>query len=308
MERSPEFKEPRKTPEQTANYEGSHTLLLCERLKNPIIRDRLIENIYEHITTAKYEYNRKKHAATKEEIGERLDADIKEALHSTDIEYYDTSKRQSLGITNYDYVLEKKWVSMCIGYLHPLNGKPYGTQAYNSSESHEKGHFIRNFDFDFNSEFQRRLLTGFDTTKINISQEVIDASREFIKKYPQEPITEERFNLMHQKYYPEEDVESARKHLDYLLNPKIKEYSDEDIVKLQKMYYTAPNELIERMSQLKNYFGMKGLEIFTKEHLDYARIHIGNDLGLGGEMEQFFNMITPETEEEFIKLMNTLGI
>lgn len=308
MEKFSESKEPQKTLEQTANYEGSHTLLLCERLKNPIIRDRLIENIYEHITTARYGYNRKKHAATKEEIGERLDADIKEALHSTDIEYYDDTKRPILGITYHDPVLETKRVAMCIGYLHPLSGKPYSLQAYNSTESHEKGHFIRNFDPDFDSEFQRRLSTGFDRTKINISQEIIEASRELIKKYPQEPITEERLILLRDKYYPDKDMDAVRKIFDHLLNPKIKDYSDEEIVELLKTYHTAPNELIERMSQLKNYFGMKGVEIFTKEHLDYARIHIGNDLGLSGEMEQFFNMITPETEDEFIKLMNTLGI
>ena len=37
------------------------------------------------------------------------------------------------------------------------------------------------------------------------------------------------------------------------------------------MYFRIVDELAERMSQLKNYFGFKGGEVFTRQHLAYAR-------------------------------------
>src|SRR3989338_2849226 len=36
-------------------------------------------------------------------------------------------------------------------------------------------------------------------------------------------------------------------------------------------YLRNPDELVERMSQLKNYFGFEGDEVFTRAHLAYAR-------------------------------------
>lgn len=73
-------------------------------------------------------------------------------------------------------------------------------------------------------------------------------------------------------------------------------------------YISEPMELCERMAQVKNYFGMKGGEVFTKAHLDYAREHYVVDTGMDNNMTLFFECITPETEEDFLKLMNTIGI
>jgi hypothetical protein len=102
-------------------------------------------------------------------------------------------------------------------------------------------------------------------------------------------------------------------------NPGVVQVSEEELEPYKKWnpditkdrikeYLFSAHELIERMSQLKNYFGMKGDEEFTKEHLEYARINYIRDTGFNNEMTQFFQAITSEKEEVFIKLMNTIGI
>jgi hypothetical protein len=73
-------------------------------------------------------------------------------------------------------------------------------------------------------------------------------------------------------------------------------------------YFTSPNEIIERMSQLKNYFGMKGEELFTKEHLDYIKKHYMKDTGFTLQIKPFLDSITKETEIRFLELINSLGI
>ncbi len=62
------------------------------------------------------------------------------------------------------------------------------------------------------------------------------------------------------------------------------------------------------MSQLKNYFGMSGNELFTAEHLRYARKHYIPDTGVDNNMRQFFQAITPEAEGEFLKVINSCGM
>jgi len=61
------------------------------------------------------------------------------------------------------------------------------------------------------------------------------------------------------------------------------------------------------MSQLKNYFGMKPKEIFTKAHLDYARKHYAQEEH-DNMMTEFFMMITPEKEKRFLEVMNSVGV
>lgn len=73
-------------------------------------------------------------------------------------------------------------------------------------------------------------------------------------------------------------------------------------------YLMHGSEIAARMAQIKNYFGMTGGEVFTKEHLDYARQNYVNDTGLDNSMSHLFAMITPETELDFIDNMNSLPI
>lgn len=69
-----------------------------------------------------------------------------------------------------------------------------------------------------------------------------------------------------------------------------------------------PAEIIERMSQLKNYFGMKGDEVFTTQHLNYAKKNYIKDTGMGSQIEPFLSAITKNTEKDFLDLINSLGI
>lgn len=74
---------------------------------------------------------------------------------------------------------------------------------------------------------------------------------------------------------------------------------------LSQNYLKNPDELLARMSQLKNYFGMQGNETFTVEHLAYAQEHYIDDTGLDNDMSHFFAAIRPE---EFINGMNVLPL
>ena len=72
-------------------------------------------------------------------------------------------------------------------------------------------------------------------------------------------------------------------------------------------YFSDPAEIVERMSQVKNYFGMSGTEKFTQEHLDHARErYIQDTHSYGLQIQTFFDAI--DNDEKFIHLMNTLGI
>ena len=73
-------------------------------------------------------------------------------------------------------------------------------------------------------------------------------------------------------------------------------------------YLFSGSEIAERMSQLKNYFGMRGAEQFTRNHLKYARLHYVTDVGFDNGISHLFQAITPETEDKFLELINNSGI
>lgn len=81
-----------------------------------------------------------------------------------------------------------------------------------------------------------------------------------------------------------------------------------DVLEDKDRKYLTGVEVLERMSQLKNYFGFKGNEIFTKAHLDYARANYLKDTGLDNTMTAFFSAITPETEAKFLEVINKYPI
>ena len=69
-------------------------------------------------------------------------------------------------------------------------------------------------------------------------------------------------------------------------------------------YVPKPEEIIERMAQFKNYFGMDASEPFTKAHLDYAREHYTADTGLDNGVHDLLHCVTPRTEQAFLKIIN----
>lgn len=105
------------------------------------------------------------------------------------------------------------------------------------------------------------------------------------------------------------------------LGHSIRDYESDDGLEIRKAlnlsavenpqtrnYLNKPEEIIERMSQLKNYFGMKGAEKFTKEHLQYAKKNYVKDTELDNNMTEFFYAVTPETEDVFIDVINRFGV
>jgi hypothetical protein len=73
-------------------------------------------------------------------------------------------------------------------------------------------------------------------------------------------------------------------------------------------YVEHPDEIIERMSQFKNYFGMGATDTFTKQHLDYIRTHYITDTGLDNGVTDLLRCITPKTEAAFLKIINKYPI
>ena len=73
-------------------------------------------------------------------------------------------------------------------------------------------------------------------------------------------------------------------------------------------YTREPAEIIERMAQFKNYFGMDATEKFTKQHLDRIRKQYVIDTGLDNGVTDLLTYITPETEGAFLKVINKYPI
>ena len=147
----------------------------------------------------------------------------------------------------------------------------YGNSQKNIAEAHEKGHTIRKVK---SAPLMEYLTNSFD------------------------------FDVME---VPDGRINSTKK---YILgsDPKKKELSDNEVVEGLKEYLMDPMELIERMSQLKNYFGISDNSIFTKEHLNYARLHYVEDTKLDNNMTEFFSIITSKTEDSFLDSINKCGI
>ncbi len=151
-------------------------------------------------------------------------------------------------------------------------GQIYGVEQKSYTEAHEKGHTLRKIrSLAAAKHFGR----GFNFESLPVSQDRISKLVE---------------------YYKSLDPESADS------------ITEETAVAGLVEYLSDPVEIIERMSQLKNYFGMTGDEVFTREHLLYVREHYINDTKLDNFMHEFFLSITPETEDTFLALINTCGV
>ncbi len=70
-------------------------------------------------------------------------------------------------------------------------------------------------------------------------------------------------------------------------------------------YLKKPDEILARMSQIRDYFGLSASDMFTSEHLAYARTHYCADTGLDNHMRMFFDCVTQKTQDTFIACMNT---
>ncbi len=148
-----------------------------------------------------------------------------------------------------------------------------------------------------------------DTGKLSTKQSSITEAHEkghFIREYPGE-IQEELFAEVFAKGFDPNAIS-----IDVpVLQKKFKDTEMFSVEKTRQIFFGkifSPNELAERMSQMKNYFGFIGSEKFTKEHLRHARENYVRDTGVDNWMTETFQAITKEKEDGFIELINTVGI
>lgn len=269
-----------KSVEEQANYEGNETLLLFDRVNNPIIRNQIIDMIWKNeeskrgqivnqvvfdendktipdpdnefgIKTEKIPYE----PDSREKIEERFDQLLGRAMSVTPITFDET-------IIPSEKVMSLNW--------SPNKGDKMTTKQKSMALAHEKGHTIRPYRSNPREYIYEFFSQGFDFSKISYS----------LERYEKEKMA----GLLDEEMGYE----------------KAKALSFE--------YLRNPCELAERMNQLKNYFGMKGDQKFTKAHLDYAREHYVSDIGLDNNMTTLFQAITPETETKFLEIINSAGI
>ena len=263
MPKRPEIK----SIEKEANFEGNHTLLMLERMADPIIREQIIDILVQadvnHSKVARRVVFNEDGSIprdvkgemitesiiplSREEISDRLDAWIEAVKNKTEISFEDKMPDS---------------LTMHLNWCAPWLEEKLSVKQKGMVEAHEKGHCIRKYD-----DLPELLLSGFDWNRMS-------------------------FNELYYQYAKKEKPDLSF------------DQWKTDLV----TYMKSPSEIVERMSQLKNYFGLTGGQVFTKEHLDYARQHYILDTGLDNNMTEFFYMITSETETEFLRLINSSGV
>jgi hypothetical protein len=192
----------------------------------------------------------------------------------------------------------KKWPKLVPGNSPPDTGRifvdwspldrPLTGRERSMIAAHEKGHQIRPYRGEW---FQRYFLSGLDPSKAEFTE---TDYKEYLR------------NAVLSGFMVDDDEGK--------LKPATKEEIEAvfpfDAAKdayISGVFRSV--EIAERMAQLKNYFGMKAHETFTAEHLKVARERYLVDLpGCDNGMTQFFQAITPETEERFLYLINNSGI
>ncbi len=141
--------------------------------------------------------------------------------------------------------------------------------------AHEKGHLIRPYGIEYGLRYK-------------FYREYFSKGFEFAKAFFSEKTLQAADDTYHSTSTTEDELEAIKNHI--------------------ITYISSGAEIAERMSQLKNWLGFTGADIFTKQHLQIARERYILETDLDNYMEVFLTAITPETEDSFITLMNQAGI
>lgn len=255
----------------TENY----TIVFHERLNNPEIQDQLVSTLKKHRETmGEYLKIRKEdengHLVLKneQELKDYTDEDSIKKELIDKINTVFASTEINFKENGGSYGGEGKVGSVAIFSRNSDNNEYHTAKQLSMIEAHEKGHGIRSFKAP-SKEFLNEIKSCFDTTQV---MNDLDTVRLW-------------------KVAAGETV-----------------LSDEEAAYQLVNYIFTPVEVMERMSQLKNYFGMKGSEKFTKEHLKYVKEHYINDVGMVAQIKPFLDAITPETEDNFLKVINSFGV
>jgi hypothetical protein len=81
-------------------------------------------------------------------------------------------------------------------------------------------------------------------------------------------------------------------------------------MELMQEYLTSPAEIIERLAQIKNYFGLQESEQVTWEHILYAKQHYVSDCGFiyKWQMGPFLSMLVEKNKTTILYCMNNLPV
>jgi hypothetical protein len=287
--------------EQEANFEGNDTLVLISRLRHPTIKRQVATLAYQEKFDRASEFlneewepylpegwtGKERFKLLKGKHGGKIISteDYETKLQNTrlpgSIEEVEAELDKNIdevaSVTEIDYTSDSPNADVIpLNWSIPWgegNSKPTVKQM-SIIEAHEKGHRIRDYD-GFTEDFRK----GFDMSKVQFT----DTDYDVLKKDAENRTT--RFEV--------DESEST-------LEVKREQYLNG--------YLFTGREIAERMSQLKNYFGFRGDEVFTAEHLRYAKEHYIQDTQMDNAMRLFFEGITPETEEIFLQIINNAGI
>lgn len=262
--------------ERIANFEGNQSELMLQRLSSAKIFNQIVD-LWETRLQVDWKYGGK---------NTNISPDETSVLEINKKSFYLPKNREEIE-AELQRRLDNAMVSTPVRIERDINadteciptelilqsGKRASTEQMSIVEAHEKGHLIRTYSGMY---YEMIFHEGFDFSLDIIKREVVR-------------------NLGPEKKSPLADPNQAAEDL-------------ENATAQMYWYISQPAELCERMSQLKNYFGMSGTEEFTKTHLDYARENYVTDTGMDNNMTLFFECITPDSEADFVKLMNTVGI
>lgn len=236
--------------EGSANYPGDWTLLLQERMLDPVTKEKFIkarESAMIEMKTGEPEIldKPKQFSQHYQEQINKYDKNVAHIFNETQIgeasEFGKTPDR--LGMGN---IGEQGAVFNNASHEE----KVLNQRQKNIIEAHEKGHGLR----DFTSPIDRKDFTNsLDINELRKEEEKLKVENQNIR----------------------------------FVN-----------------YLSTAEEIAERMAQLKNYFGFHADDVFTKEHLQYAKEHYVKDTKLDNNMTTFFKAVTPETEVTFLETIN----
>lgn len=274
--------------QREANYEGDDSLLLFERLDNPKIHEQIVQM---WLAGYKAKEGKKMQRPKQDENGEIIfnedgsyiledvpfvpptEEETREKIAQL-IEEVKTSTPISFD--------ERSPTADNIGIFWKM---PDGTEPTLKQKTimlaHEKGHVVRQFPGGLEGDqyYSKVFGKALDTSCANYTQQ--DYERDVARlRHAQEA----------EGYIPEDEDH----------------YSFENVESIMRNYLARPEEIVERMGQLKNYFGFKGDEEFTQEHLDYARMEYIKDTGMDNHMRHFFESIVDD--QEFLRLINSVGV
>lgn len=282
--------------EASANYEGNDSLAVISRVRHVVIHDQIVDVLYkervlesEAIKNEDWEPYVPKGWTGQERFfkgktsGRIIHAEHLEWARQTPLpiqreeieQELDERINQVKSVTEIEFSSKEPSASrMTTDWKAPWSGEKLTGKQMSIVEAHEKGHRIRQYSDILDPIFAQ----GFDPSKAEF--------------------TEEDYRMREEEWRHSEDAAEGHPipSREEILHAYVHDY-----------LFTA-REIAERMSQLKNYFGMDGAEQFTLDHLHYAKEHYVADTGVDNAMHLFFEAITPETENRFLELINSAGI